>query len=69
MPELASRLSIHIDIDIDIAALKINRVVVNNVDNILRIIRKLYEKPKFCHWISVGYGALSIEICLSLILY
>ena len=69
IPELASKLSIHIDTDIDIAALKNSNVVVNSVDIILRTIRMLSEKPKFHHCMSVGYGALSIEICLFRILY
>jgi hypothetical protein len=57
------------DTVIDMAALNISKVVVNNVDTTLRMILKVSETPKFCHWISVGSGALSMDIDFYLILY
>ena len=69
IPVVERILYIHIDIDIDIVALSIKSVVVNNVDIILRNMRIVYEKPKLCHWMSVGSGAFYIDIPLLYNLY
>lgn len=64
VPVLLSKLSIHIEIVIENAALTISSTIANNEHSTLRPTRRISLKPKFYHCISVGSGAVYIATLL-----